>query len=125
MPRVNRDLQRRMAARRERDRRRPSEPRYTFTTPEPGLEGEEELAEQDGQTQAATETAAESTRSATAAVQTSASGRGAARTTYKPFSAYKDEYAYVSGDLRRVAAVVGGLLAALIVLYFLLPILVR
>ena len=126
MPRVNRDLQRRLAARRERDRRRPNEPRYRFTTPEPGLEGEEELIEQDGETQEAVENGSGSTRTATAAAQgSSASARGAARPSYKPFSAYKDEYAYVSGDLRRVAAVVGGLLAGLIVLYFLLPILVH
>jgi hypothetical protein len=124
MPRVNRDLQRRLAARRERDRRKPSEPRYTFTTPEPGVEGEEELVEQDGETQAAAENGAASTRAATQA--SSAAARGAARpSSYKPFSAYKDEYAYVSGDLRRVAAVVGGLLAGLIILYFLLPILVH
>jgi hypothetical protein len=122
MPRVNRDLQRRMAARRERDRRRPNEPRYRFTTPEAGLEGEEELVEQDGETQQAGENGSASTRTATAA----ASARGAARpSSYKPFSAYKEEYAYVSGDLRRVAAVVGGLLAGLIVLYFLLPLLVH
>lgn len=48
-----------------------------------------------------------------------------ARSTYRPFSDYKEEYAYVSRDLRRVAAVVGGLLVALLVLYFALPILVR
>jgi hypothetical protein len=126
MPRVNRDLQRRMAARRERDRRRPNEPRYTFTTSEPGVESEEELAEQDGQTQETVQADAGSAGTA-AAAQAPASARGAARpsSTYKPFSAYKQEYAYVSSDLRRVAAVIGGLLAGLIVLYFLLPILVR
>jgi hypothetical protein len=43
----------------------------------------------------------------------------------RPFSDYKDEYAYVSRDLRRVAAVIGGLLVALIALYFVLPILVH
>jgi hypothetical protein len=126
MPRVNRDLQRRMAARRERDRRRPTEPRYTFTTSEPGLESEEELAEQDGQTPEAVEAEAGSADTATAAAQAPTSVRGVPRpSSYKPFSAYKQDYAYVSSDLRRVAAVIGGLLAGLIVLYFLLPILVR
>jgi hypothetical protein len=121
MPRVNRDLQRRLAARRERDRRKPSEPRYTFTTPEPGVEGEEVLVEQDGETQEAVENGSASSRTGS-----SAAARNAARApSYKPFSAYKDEYAYVSGDLRRVAAVVGGLLAGLIILYFLLPLLVH
>ena len=112
MPRVNRDLQRRLAARRERDRRRPTERRYNFTTPEPGLAGEEELAEQeDGQVAVLAEE--------------KASTRGGTRAAPKPFSAYKDEYAYVGSDLRRVAAVIGGLLAGLIVLYFLLPVLVH
>ena len=115
-----------MAARRERDRRRPSEPRYTFTTPEPGLEGEEELVEQDGETQEAVENGSASTGTATTAPASSAAARGAPRaSSYRPFSAYEAEYAYVSGDLRRVAAVVGGLLAGLIILYFLLPLLVH
>jgi len=47
------------------------------------------------------------------------------RAAARPFSAYRDEYAYVSGDLRRVAAVIGGLLVALIILFFVLPILVH
>src|SRR5436853_330748 len=41
MPRVNRDLQRRMAARRERERRRPpAERRYRFATPETDVEAD-------------------------------------------------------------------------------------
>ncbi|MBV8715557.1 MAG: hypothetical protein JO020_09105 [Chloroflexi bacterium] len=124
MPRVNRDLQRRLAARRERDRRRPSgERRYRFTTPDPALEGDEEaLLQEDGAVADAVEDKAppRSTRTAPAA-----GNRAAQRPAAKPFSAYKDEYAYVYGDLRRVGAVIGGLLLALIILYFVLPLLVR
>jgi hypothetical protein len=121
MPRVNRDLQRRMAARRERERRRPAgERRYQFTTPEPALEGDEEaLLEQDGAD------VEEQAPARPARAAQSSSSRAAQRPAAKPFSAYKDEYAYVYGDLRRVAAVIGGLLAALIVLYFILPLLVH
>jgi len=118
MPRVNRDLQRRLAARRERDRRRPTERRYNFTTPEPEL-GEANGADTDTldtelQTSPPVEQAA-----------VGASTRGGSRPAPRPFSAYKDEYAYVYRDLRRVAAVIGGLLLALIVLYFALPLLVH
>src|SRR5437763_1103996 len=53
MPRVNRDLQRRLAARRERERRRPSgERRYRFAAPAP--EPDEALVEQDGAVSAPT-----------------------------------------------------------------------
>jgi hypothetical protein len=114
-------MQRRMAARRERDRRRPSgERQYQFTTPEPGLAPDEQaLVEEDGQAAADTPVAASAARPAR--TTTSASTRVPSR----PFSAYKDEYAYVYGDLRRVAAVVGGLLLALVILYFVLPVLVH
>lgn len=126
MPRVNRDLQRRMAARRERERRRPSgERRYRFSASEPGLElpaDEEAILEQDGPAADVSETPARAPRAATAAAQSRA---GMLRPTARPFSAYKDEYAYVYGDLRRVGAVIGGLLVALVVLYFVLPILVH
>jgi hypothetical protein len=122
MPRVNRDLQRRMAARRERDRRRPTERRYTFTTSEPTIEpGDDALVDQNGEAVAG-EADASAARTATAAA---ASTRGGVKAAPKPFSAYKDEYAYVYGDLRRVAAVVGGLLVGLLVLYFVLPLLVH
>ena len=124
MPRVNRDLQRRMAARRERERRRPAgERRYRFTAPEPALEADEEtLVEEDGAVADAVENRALSRPArAAAASNRAAQQRPAAR----PFSAYKDEYAYVYGDLRRVGAVIGGLLVALIVLYFVLPLLVH
>jgi hypothetical protein len=113
MPRVNRDLQRRMAARRERERRRPSERRYQFAAPG----AEDALLEQDGEVAEETQAAPPASRTATtAAVAT----RGGVRATPKPFSEYKDEYAYVYSDLRRVAAVIGGLLAALVILYFVL-----
>ena len=132
MPRVNRDLQRRMAARRERERRRPSgERRYRFGTPEAPTEADEAAVEQDGE---ATETVgtptgappgrtARAARGAAVAPPTPA--RGGAKIAPRPFSAYREEYAYVSSDLRRVGAVIGGLLIALIVLYFLLPLLVH
>jgi hypothetical protein len=112
MPRVNRDLQRRMAARRERERRRPSgERRYTFTTPESGVASDETIVEEDGEV---VET-----------VSVSAGTRGGARPAHKPFSAYKDEYAYVYSDLRRVGVVIGGLLLGLIVLYIVQQLLVH
>ena len=38
-----------------------------------------------------------------------------------PFSAYSAEYAYVFGDLRRVALVIGSLLVILLVLFVVLP----
>jgi hypothetical protein len=130
MPRVNRDLQRRLAARRERDRRRPTERRYNFTTPEPA-----QVIEEDGTDAEALEmpvdaevnpsATAQRTPGAARATQTisSASTRGGARAAPRPFSDYKEDYAYVGADLRRVALVIGGLLAALIVLYFVLPLL--
>jgi hypothetical protein len=123
MPRVNRDLQRRMAARRERERRRPNgERRYRFTTPETGLEPEDEaLLEQDGETGQAVEAQPSRPIRAPAAP----SPRGGVRSEARPFSAYRDEYAYVYSDLRRVGAVIGGLLVALVILYFALPILVH
>lgn len=41
-----------------------------------------------------------------------------ARVVRRPFSSYAEEYRYVAADLRRVALISGGLLAALIVLSF-------
>jgi hypothetical protein len=124
MPRVNRDLQRRLAARRERERRRPSgERRYRFETPEPALETDEALAESNGEVTQAPERPLGAARPARATVV--APTRGAMRDAPRPFSAYREEYAYVYGDLRRVGAVIGGLLVVLIVLYFALPLLVH
>jgi len=117
-----------MAARRERERRRPSgERRYRFGTPE----AEEAAVDQDLEATQTVETpaglpagrSARLARGATVAAATPA--RGGIKTAPKPFSAYRDEYAYVSGDLRRVGAVIGGLLITLIVLYFVLPLLVH
>jgi len=121
MPRVNRDSQRRMAARRERERRRPGgERRYNFATPEPALEPDETLVEPNGETAAP----ARKTRSATSTVAAQSAIKGGSRVA-RPFSEFKDEYAYVSGDLRRVGMVIGSLLVILLVLYFVLPLLVR
>jgi hypothetical protein len=127
MPRVNRDLQRRMAARRERDRRRPSDRRYQFAPPrEPGLEPEEPfgdgapLAEDAPDSQAELTPAPETARSGVAV--RARSSRGATpRAAPRPFSAYRDEYRYVIGDLRRIVLVIGSLLVVLIILALVLP----
>jgi hypothetical protein len=151
MPRVNRDLQRRLAARRERERRRPTERRYNFATTEPeivdaaapdaevdgdvDLEAEALEAETVG-TEVGADASAPAERALSPAARTASTRttgsssasetvRGGQRSTYRPFSDYQAEYAYVYRDLRRVAAVVGGLLVALLVLYFALPILVH
>jgi len=132
MPRVNRDLQRRMAARRERERRRPTERRYNFTPAESEVIDEngsdagtfEDVADAEVATSAPAERAPASARGTQTSASTTARATNA-RPTPPPFSAYKDEYAYVYRDLRRVAAVIGGLLLALIVLYFVLPLLVH
>ena len=110
MPRVNRDLQRRLAARRERDRRRPApERRYRFQTAPPD-EADVDLAQDaaiDGTPQQASEPR----------TRRGQSERPAAR----PFSEYALDYAYVASDLRRLAYVVGAILVILIVIYFVLP----
>ena len=114
MPRVNRDLQRRMAARRERERRRaPGERRYQFATPlaEPEVGGEE-----------TEETAPQVPAQAPARTRLQAPPRGSiARPAPRPYAAYGPEYAYVGRELRRVALVVGLLLLALVILSFVLP----
>jgi hypothetical protein len=115
MPRVNRDLQRRMAARRER-RRAPTERRYQFgPSAQPDAVGDELL----DQTELDDETAAAAVPTATLTRPTRRGDVPAA--AHRPFSSYAAEYAYVGQDLRRVSIVVGILLAALIVLYFILP----
>jgi hypothetical protein len=115
-----------MAARRERERRRPGgERRYNFARAEPALEPDETSIEQDEEaTEAVVEAPSRSSRAAVATPQAPAPGKVSARAS-KPFSAYKDEYAYVYGDLRRVGLVIGSLLVILIVLYFVLPLLAR
>jgi hypothetical protein len=113
-----------MAARRERERRRPpGERRYRFATPEPAVEPDEALTESINGEEDDAETSV-ATQSRPARSPSIAASRGT-RSAPKPFSAYKQEYAYVYSDLRRVGVVIGSLLAALVVLYFILPLLVH
>jgi hypothetical protein len=108
MPRVNRDLQRRLDARRERERRRPAgERRYQFTSTTPLADVPPEDAAADGATQVRT-VAQPVERSARIV---------AARPAPRPYSAYAQDYAYVLSDLKRVAVIYGGLLLALVVLF--------
>jgi hypothetical protein len=115
-----------MAARRERERRRPGgERRYNFARTEPALDPDATLVEPDeAETIETVETPRRRSGAATPAPPARAHTKSSPRAT-KPFSAYKEEYAYVSGDLRRVGMVIGSLLLALIVLYFVLPLLAR
>jgi len=108
MPRVNRDLQRRLDARRERERRRPAgERRYQFTSTTPLADVPAGSADPEGASQVRTVSppAERSTRVLTA------------RPAPRPYSAYVQDYAYVLSDLKRVAVIYGGLLLALIVLF--------
>jgi hypothetical protein len=106
MPRVNRDLQRRLAARRERERRRPTttERRYRVA---PTVEGEAAVEPDEGGV-------------AEAPVARPAVRGAVARPAPRPFSDYGAEYAYVVRDLRRIVLVVGGLLVLIAVLAFVL-----
>ncbi len=116
MPRVNRDIQRRMAARRERERRRdPSTRRYEFASPARSDQTDADLAPTTEQVNGATQQTPAAPRPTARA--RAATGRPAARA----FSEYRAEYAYVVGDLRRVAIVIGSLLVALVALSFVLP----
>lgn len=111
MPRVNRDLDKRMAAR--KDRRRVSGQRqYRFGPSGATAEVETTHGEAGiGGGSLAQPTRKPPTRSAPA-------GIGAATPAFATFS---NEYRYLWTDLRRVAAVVGSILVALVVLSFLLP----
>ncbi len=113
MPRVNRDIQRRMAARRERERRRePARRRYAFESATPPEQRDTGVVHEPNGTaehRAAAARAATPPRAATA------------RPSVRSFAEYRAEYAYVVGDLRRVAFVIGGLLIALVVLSLVLP----
>ena len=125
MPRVNRDLQRRMAARRERERRRPpAERRYRFATPETDLAADEAAfdAEQTAQEEVVTPPKrSRQARENAATSQAASLARGGVKAGTLPFSSFRSEYAYVVSDLRRVALVIGSLLLILILLYFILP----
>jgi hypothetical protein len=113
-----------MAARRDRERRRPAaERRYRFATPETSLEPDDALLAEDGEATAAAADggaakAPPKRARATAREATGSSVRGGARVAAQPFSAYAAEYSYVVGDLRRVAIVIGSLLLILLLLYF-------
>src|SRR5687767_14986042 len=103
MPRVNRDLQRRLAARRERERRRPpAERRYRFAPSdavETPAEAEDDLFDGAPEMLPARESAApgrpaRTTRTAT--TKAAPAPRGATpRAAAKPFIEYVTEYAYV------------------------------
>jgi hypothetical protein len=128
-----------MAARRERERRRPPAGRqYRFGTPESAVEPDEAVANGEQAVEDAAENAvgkavekpAESPRARsrssratglTAAPAATVSTRGGAGAGHRPFSEYKADYAYVLGDLRRVVMVIGSLLVILILLYLVLP----
>jgi hypothetical protein len=118
-----------MAARRERERRRPSERRYEFAPPaEPGLEPEEPfgdgapLAEDEiADAEAEVTPSPAGTRRTGAALRTRPNRGVVARPASRPFSEYREEYAYVIGDLRRILLVVGSLLVVLILLWLVLP----
>jgi hypothetical protein len=117
-----------MAARRDRERRRPSsENRYRFGTPESAVDADDGVDAVDGgETTPAIDTPSnrQSRASRTTSVDpkaAAASTRGGSRPAPLPFSAYTSDYAYVISDLRRVALVIGSLLLILIVLYFVLP----
>jgi hypothetical protein len=128
MPRVNRDLQRRMAARRDRERRRPAgDRRYRFNTTEPATEPDETLVAEDevAETVDTAPPPARARRDRAAVNDGAASTRAPTKPGPRPFSAYREEYAYVFSDLRRVGLVIGSLLVSLIVLYFVLPLLIH
>lgn len=115
-----------MAARRERERRRPSpDRRYSFATPETALDPDTALAGANGDQPAS---AVEASGRSRAARESGFAAQAAARATRVsdrpaalPFSHYRTEYAYVLNDLRRVGVVIGSLLVVLIVLFFILP----
>jgi hypothetical protein len=118
-----------MAARRERERRRPSERRYQFAPPdEPTLAPEESLTDgaplaEEVEPEADLTPPAQPAAAArgSVAVRTRASRGAPARPTPQPFSAYREEYRYVIGDLRRILVVMGSLLVVLVLLWLVLP----
>jgi len=115
-----------MAARRERERRRPpAERRYRFGTPETELQADEAPIDGEAAAQEEVATPPKRSRPARETAATSQAASSATRAGIKagvlPFSAYRSEYAYVLSDLRRVGLVIGSLLLILILLYFILP----
>jgi hypothetical protein len=101
-----------MAARRAREQRRGSaERRYRFA---PTPQGDEVLdgPDESGPVRSPAGEPSPTRRAA------AAPARGA---PVRPFSAYRAEYAYVLGDLRRIALVVGVLLVMLAILWGVIP----
>jgi hypothetical protein len=108
-----------MAARRERERRRPpTEQRYRFGSSGAALDPNTSTAPSEIDETSAAETPRAAPRPAS---RSGAAAPAAALGAHRPFSAYAAEYAYVGRDLRRVAAVIGTLLVILLVLYLVLP----
>jgi hypothetical protein len=119
-----------MAARRERERRRPTERRYQFAPrSEPSVEPEESF---DSATLAEEEALAEVEPNGAPPTEAPAPGRASrtlsranrgavARPAPRPFSEYREDYRYVVGDLRRILVVIGSLLVVLILLWLVLP----
>jgi len=113
-----------MAARRDRERRRPAaDRRYRFASPEAALEPDELVANGEEAPEAVADLEkAPPKRSRTIKTEAApASTRGGPRAVTLPFSAYRAEYAYVLKDLRRVGLVIGSLLLILLLVYFVLP----
>jgi len=110
-----------MAARRERERRRPpTERRYTVESGDAA--GTAPPADADAPLNGTETVATAATSASVAAPKPSSVARTSSgtRPSPKPFSAYRADYAYVATDLRRVALVMGSILVALIVLHFLI-----
>ncbi len=120
-----------MAARRDRERRGPAaERRYSFAAPEQIVQPDETLHVDELDPTDKTPPPAANGESEKVTLKRSralkpeapaASTRGGVRPAALPFSAFKAEYAYVLGDLRRVALVIGSLLVILLLLNFILP----
>lgn len=118
MPRVNRELQRRLDARRERERRRipGTQRQYQFS---PATPGDHEAPSDHGRVESGGEVGVNSTALTALRPSRSPLERGSlTRHAPRPFSEYRQEYAHVFGDLRRIVLVMGGLLLLLLALSF-------
>ena len=118
MPRADRGMAQRFAAKRRK--RRAAGPRPAAA----GGAVRREPADQEGSAEAASPPLERSpgrpapvSRTALPTVRVGSSSTRA-RPAVRPYSSYTQEYSYVLGDLRRVIAVGGGLLLGLIVLAF-------